>query len=87
MAGTKESLTHTMRLYVGLASALGAVSCVAAQSVSRPCSPGSKAAGLPFCDTKLGMEERITDLLGRLTLVDKVSEYNAFTTLRMLVQR
>jgi hypothetical protein len=36
------------------------------------CLPGNISSSLPFCDTNLSISDRVADLVGRLTLDEKV---------------
>ena len=40
----------------------------------RPCAPGSNNSNLPFCDDTKPLAERVADLIGRLTLEEKIGE-------------
>jgi hypothetical protein len=40
------------------------------------CDPGSPSAGLPFCNYSLSQEARVADLIGRLTLQERIDLFS-----------
>eukprot|EP01046_Picozoa_sp_COSAG06_P031497 COSAG06_NODE_3071_length_5894_cov_6.093701_4_plen_178_part_00 len=44
------------------------------QPRSRPCAAGSNNSKLPFCDGSRSLDDRVSDLIGRLTLEEKIGE-------------
>jgi beta-glucosidase-like glycosyl hydrolase len=47
--------------------------CVDSGSRYRGCEPGSPGIGLPFCDSSLPVDSRVSDLISRLSFDEKVS--------------
>ena len=45
--------------------------CTEQMILPRTCEPGSSAFALPFCDARLSREDRVADLLSRLTREEK----------------
>ena len=44
------------------------------QPRARPCAAGSPGAKLPFCDASKPLDDRVADLVSRLTLAEKIGE-------------
>ena len=61
-------------LVLAAALALGAPPRARAQQPAAPAAPESAAAALPFRDPRLPLAERAADLVGRLTLEEKVAQ-------------
>ena len=55
-----------------LAASASASSSSAGPAAERACSAGGGAAELPFCDPSLPLDDRVEDLVGRLTVDEKV---------------
>lgn len=55
-------------------SSLASAASASGAAGKRPCSAEGATAGLPFCDPSLPLDDRIEDLLSRLTFDEKVRE-------------
>jgi len=59
---------------VGIGIVLNGGSSLVHSAAPFPCDPSTGKSNFPFCNTSLPVADRVTDLIGRLTLQDKVQQ-------------